>query len=85
MYTYIEYLQTNEEVKELVHHVWENREDGVHAWKPVVEGYVTIEPFESEDGDYLLVELVDKIDSLGYAFGNVLNFDILYEEDVEQI
>ena len=85
MHVYIDYLKTNEEVKELAKYVWENKEEGVHAWKPVVEGFVTIEAIGDEEGDYLLVQLVDKVDSLGYPFGNVLNFDILYEDEVNEL
>ena len=82
---YVPYITDNEEVKELIFHVWENKEDGTHAWKHVTEGYVTIEPENDGDEDYILVQIVDKIDFLGYPFGNVYGFEILYEDEIEKL
>lgn len=82
---YVPYITDNEEVKELILEVWEHKDEGMHAWKQVTEGYVTIESENDGDEDFILVQIVDKIDFLGYPFGNVYGFDILYEDEIEKL
>lgn len=82
---YVPYITDNEEVKELIFHVWENKEEGVHAWKPVIEGYVTIEAGELEGEDYLIIQVTDEIDFLGYPCGVAYAFETLFEDEIEKL
>ena len=61
--------------------VWAGREEGRHGWKKHYSRFITIEPMRDECGDYLLVTLTNKVDDLGYCFGNVFDTEILDRED----
>ena len=63
--------------------VWKGRNEGLHGWKKHYNNFITIEPMQDECGDFLFVTLTDKVDDLGYCFGNVFDTEILDREDLE--
>ena len=78
------YVKSNEEVQELMKHVWKNKEDGTHAWKPVIEGYLTFEPVSLFDEDSVLVCLAEEVDSLGYPM-SIIDTEAYYEWEIEEL
>lgn len=63
--------------------VWENMEDGKHAFIPFNGLFVTIVPEEDEDGEsYLVVALVEKIDFLGYPWSEYLAVTTFDKNDI---
>ena len=61
--------------------VWDDRNNGRHAWRKYYSNFITIESESDDEGDFLVVTLTNKVDSLGYAYGKVLDFAILSRED----
>ena len=63
------------ELVELVSDVWNGRNSGSHGYiKLANEKYITVEPKEEDEIDYLDICLVDEIDFLGYPFSEYINF-----------
>lgn len=78
----------NPDVIKLIKHVWENKEDGTHGWLRYGSNWVTVEPFGEDGEDFLQVTLTHEIDSLGYPISTTLDcidFEFLYEEDIEKL
>ncbi len=86
MNEYVPEIYNNEDVKFLVLDIWRNRFDGTHGWTELEEGrYLTVEPMESDGEDYVLIQTTDKLDYLGYAFGNIFSFEMLFENEIEAL
>lgn len=76
-------MNVTKKMKKMVKHVWENRNDGVHAFYPTYHNYITIECLTDGDMDYIEVCSTDRIDDLGYIFGNVLDVIYFNEEEIK--
>lgn len=81
-------LKPSKKMMKYVKHVWENRDDGTHAWYKHYNGYITVECFSdnfcnNSYYDYILVTECNEIDSLGYPLDvvDVLTFE---EKDILQ-
>ena len=76
----LEDLLDDDEIKELCRDIWNDRESGRHAWKEIGEGvYLTIEA----DDDGIRLELCSSLDSLGYGYGETLDYTTVEPEEVE--
>lgn len=71
--------------RDLILHCWNKRESGTHGWIPRKNMWLTIEPFEDSGEDFLTVCVTDKVDSMGYAFGNVYAYENLFEDDIREM
>lgn len=76
-------MKATKKMLKLAEHVWKYRDVGMHGWYKYYNNYVTIECIEADGQEYIEVLLVDKIDSLGYPFGNVLDEMEFYASDFE--
>lgn len=77
-------MRITKKMKKMVKHVWENRNDGVHAFYPLYHDFITIECLTDGDRDYIEICLTDEIDSLGYVYGNVLDVMYVYETEIDK-
>lgn len=69
---------------EMARMVWENRDNGTHAWLELADGrYLTIEPEQADfNEDVLEVILTPRTDMLGYAV-DVLNICSIWSDDID--
>lgn len=72
-------------LRRLILRVWEDAEEGRHAWLRQGCKWVTVEPDMDEDKPVAVVSLVTEVDSLGYPSGEILTWEILHEEDIRGI
>lgn len=75
-------MKVTKKMLKLAKKVWENKEDGCHAWYKYYNNYICLEVFSEENESYILVTLTDKIDFLGYHFGETIDFIFLNENDL---
>lgn len=74
-------IRYTRELKLLIIKAWRERNRGAHCWIHQGNRWVTVVP----DDDYLLVELVDEIDALGYPLSDSIAWDIIQEEDLKNL
>lgn len=68
---------------EMARMVWENRDNGTHAWIDLPdETCITIEPTGADDEDVLDIILTDSTDVMGYPM-NVQRIAWIYAEDID--
>ena len=80
-----------DEFKKLVARVWKDRESGRHGWltynspfgSDLPNYYITVEPNEESNDDYLNIWLVDDVDSLYYPCGNI-HREFIYDAETTE-
>lgn len=71
--------------KALISSIWENRNKGTHGWIPRAKGWLTVEPFNEENRDFLVMIYTDNIDDLGYPYGkHVFAMEAMYETELRK-
>jgi len=58
----------------LAKEVWDGRNEGTHGWMRYYDKWLTFESQEEDGIDFILIALVEKIDSLGYPMTEFLDW-----------